>query len=708
MQTISKRAGSIVLFVAGIVASYTGGAQAVDMRYWFDHDTDRIQTIEVTPGQPITIPYNPDMRNVAVSINYQIKDESGNWTVTYRQYFTPAKSSDFKYMYTVDALEAKGLTGDRIEAECIPDGFHKMTLVEKQGLLLPRSAMFVKRSTLPDNLSVALTSTRNKFARTVTITKGQKQMACDVRGVDPGIYPMVATVTNPVSGELIAVSRTIADIQAPGGNTLSDMYYWLNDSISYVIRQDMGNKSIPLDMSTEVSIAKLNIPSIDNRLSIIDGVPYMAPKYRMAVAFRNSLLFMDDSIAQITDNSKLRKLKPLRLYGRGQIDTDVVKSDTCYWYSFDAQTGDVVDFSARIPCRVKLYDPTAVLLDSTIFSDDSKKLRSTIATPGTYYVQLSEIEQTRQIFSAKLRYIDGPTASNDMNQESGHSHEGIPIEWTGASQWSSTDRGISLTDQGVEMHVENNDGDRDPYVATKSALCRIFSGNTLSIKAKKYIEKVTLCVPEESDFTNPKIETSNGKISIDSVTNCIVWSGLSEQPELVFANKAGVDATVLPVSKVYVKISDLSSDDVKILDTEDSEPIDYAPFNVVWVWSEDTEPTSYALDEVMGMLVEDGCLIVHCGDSEYRHPIKKKIILTYEYMENSGIAPVENGPLINISANRIQFNSLPAMVGIYAISGLTYFEQQVSDPEFSYPFDRLSRGVYIIKVGSRITKILIQ
>ena len=656
MISIRKLVLSIIAIVA-ICASPVKSAstQISEMRYWFG--SGQPVTIKARAGEPLHIPYTPDRRDLVCVFNYQVKDIDGKWSVPHQHYFMPPKNSF---------------------------------------------------APIPDNLELTLTSYRGNVVKKKSILKSQKKTDIDVKNLDPGIYNMTGTLINPVNGDLIGVTNSFVDIKPVGGNTLKEIYYWLNDSLTFMSKLDMGNASIPIGKSVDLSIDSNDIPSLDNKLTVNNGVAEIAPNYKISVAFRNSSGFVADSTAWLTDNSRRRKLLPLWLEPSKQYDIELAERDTCYWYAFTAQTGDVVDFSARRPCRVKIYDPLAVLLDTALFTDKSKLLRSNISTSGTHYIQVSEIDPSKQIFSTMATYISGPTLVeiNKNKGNSGHTHEGVALSWEDAAEWKKNGEQIQLSKSNIDVSISKVEGFHEPYIAKKSNLCRVYPGNVVILKSKGYIEKAVLCVRNADGIVLPKITSPAGNVEIDSLTNCVIWSGISDRVELSLSQGQSDGDAMLPISRIFVKQSELSHNDV-VFDDDDLTDKDDSPFNMIYIWKQGEVLASHNISESSKICFDNDNLTVYSDNQTYSYSLESKLILTFEYFDNPGLSNVDDIK-IAVTDNNIIFNSLPAFVGIYSLNGYTYFADYVSDPDFTYPLDKLNSGIYIIKVGDKVSKIMIQ
>lgn len=628
-----------------------------NIRYWFDKEEPI--TISVQDGDPILIPYVRDRRDVVGVLNVQVSDVTGNWSVPHRYFFMPSGN--------IDRL-------------------------------------------LSDNMTLTLSSKSGNLEKQVTVGKSQTTADIDVSDLGSGFYNMTATIANSNNGGILGLLNSFVYINTIGGNSMEGIYYWLNDSLSQMSEHSLNKAPIPLEATVDIAIDSRNIPSLDNRLSIIDETPHIAPNYKINVAFSNTGGFVADTTAWITDNSRRQKLTPLWLEASRQHDTDSAKTDTCYWYAFNAQDGDVVDFSVRRPCRAKLYDPTAVLLDSAEFTDNNKVLRQTISSSGTHYIQISEIEKSRQTYSAMLEYIAGPTATEiaENNGEINHSHDGRLISWEKASEWQTIDNGILLNKGDISLSAFKAEGHRTPFIADKSTQLRIFPGNTMQLESKEYIERVIFCLKNDADLALSKIGSENGQIAVDSLNKCVTWSGLSGNPMLTVSYTLTDEDAILPITRAFVNFSDLSHNDV-VFENPDDFNYEHLPFNILHIWSGGELLSSHVISETSRLYFDSNALTVNNEGQTHLYPLESKLILTYEFSENTvATEDIEKDMTVIIRDNCIEFNSLPAFVGIYSVSGHTYFAKYISDTEFTYPIDKLSPGVYIIRVGDKISKMMIQ
>lgn len=627
-------------------------ARVCEMRYWFDNNEATV--IKATSGEPVHIPF--DITNSIIVFTYQVKDTEGNWSVPHRHYFEVPK--------------------------------------KKYGSIL-------------DNMTLSLKSKRGNLEKNISVKSDQSHIDIDVKDLDQGIYNITSALLNPNNGSVIALTNNFVNIKPFGDTSLKGIYYWLNDSISKMSECHVENGNLPISRIVNVPISSKGIPSFDNKLTIINGKPEIAPNYTLSVAFRNSTGFIVDSIAWITDNSRRHPLLPYMLENRMQHDNENAKNDTCYWYAFKAQKGDVIDFSARRPCIIKLYDPIAQLKDTVTFNDDCLSLRSDITTTGSHYIQVSEIETSRQIYSTLLKYIIGPTATeyNQNNGNSLHKHEGKLLNWKSLSEWREIDRGFQYTKDGVELIVANVDGNIEPYISGNTTLCRVYPKNSVQLNSKVYIEKAVFCVQNSTDLVLPKIECANGNLSIDSLTNCVEWTGLSDHVELTISSNPATENIVFPINCVYVTLSDLNREDV-IIDENDDLTANLYQFKTINIWSDGKLLATHSINEYSQLYIEENVLTVHCDNIKYSYPFEKNLILTYEMIDDS-VPDFSEDIEIEIKEEGIMFKSLPAFVSIYSVSGHNCFAKYVSDPDFMFPLESLSPGIYIIRVGNKISKIMI-
>lgn len=696
-----------ILIISGIICR----AEQVEIRYWFNQNSDNAGTVVYSSGTgSLNIPFQTEQAGRMNVLNIQVKNAAGLWSVPYRYQFLPPTDGKLNLAYGIDTGEINDLDDNNIDVSGVYSGVHQLYVIDKNMTIPPSTALIYKNSAGRQNLKLILSSIKNSVNKAMVISDSDSECLLDVSTMTPGIYPVNVTIADTVARSLVAMVNTNVEITAPSGNRLTDIYYWLNDSIDDLRRLELKDAKLPIAGNVDLALADLNIPSLDYHLSLDDdGQPFIAPTYDITLSFRNNYGFAVDSTSLITDNSKRVELHATQLSGSSQYDTDKWITDSCYWYQFNAIEGDNVSLSTRLRCKVKLYSPSTELVDTAIFNFKKLEIRKRLEETGTYYVQLSEIDQSRQEFSVLLTYLSGPSVNNHNQPEP--TYEGIPIEWQKASDWVNGDNLISYTTKGVKMTVDGSDGRYQPYVADNSRLCRVYTGNTIWFSSGgDYIEQITLCLPNIPDYEFPRITTPSGTVSVDTMANIVVWTGFSRIAEIkVDANS---DDVVLPLTKAYVKVSDLTENDIYLPDDNEYAGVDYTPYNIVRLWrqGEDEQEDSYAIESDTKITFENNELVIATGGKVYRHSMANKIILTFDYDSYVGLDETvvpDNYACVTINGDNIHVSGLPGMVGIYSPNGLTYYQDYVEDNELVYPISKLQPGIYIIVAGEKSIKILI-
>ncbi len=691
-----------------LLSSILCRADKIEFRYWFNQNSDNAQSITYTPGTgSISIPIQTDNNGPFNVLNIQVKNTDGVWSVPYRKIFNTPVIGNLELSCILDGREINVLEDDKIDVSDFYSGLHKLCIVGRKMAIPATTALFYKNSVQSDNLKLALSSYKNKVNKAIPINRTDTECFLDVEALTPGIYPVNISITDTVTGSLVAISCANVEIKPVSGNRLTDVYYWLNDSLHSHRDFKTGALAFPVTKSIELPLANWNIPSLDYHLSFIGGKPHIAPKYDLTLSFRNTYGFAADSTKLITDNSKRVELHAIGLNGSKQHDLDKWRTDSCYWYQFNAINGDNIMLSTRLRCKLKLYSPEAVLLDSAQFDLKNKELRKRLEATGTYYLQLSEIEQSRQEFSVLLTYLSGPSLNNQTQVEP--SYDGIPIEWKKATDWLTQDNQISITTKGLKMTVDGTRAQYKPHVTANSLICHTYKDNIIGFSSEGYIEKVTLCLPNVPDYIYPTITTPSGNIEIDTVFNTIVWTGFSHKAELCVAGKA--DETLIPLKKAYVKISEISESEITLNDDQDDYAgLTYDKYNLVRIWRSGIEEASYEINNKTKISFVDNELIIITGGKEYRHSTSNKLILTFEYKIITDIDKVktyDDSPEVRVYNENLLISGLPDYVEIFSISGIIHYQGYVNEREFTYPLSNLQTGVYIVRVGNKSTKILI-
>lgn len=689
-------------------------AEEYEVRYWFDEDISNAKYCSFDSGNNSFCIGTGDLHPRAVHrLNLQLKDTDGKWSVVYSHFINSTYLTTPDLAYSIDfggSPVSFSEHNSSIDLAKIQTGLHRLYVYDRNGNLPPCSSFFRKVPVQITNLLLTIESTREKLKKNKTVNTDQKELYVDVSDMPQGIYPITATLRNEADGSMLAASTSLADIRVNDGKNLKAIYYWLNDSAALMKKVAFPDAKPRYGYDGELAIADFDLNSNDDRLKIENEEPFVSPNYNIHIVTVNGSGFAIDSVMKITDNSKQQKLSAPLMQFNQQHDYGVVDPEDNYWTRFVGFANDKVTFKPRWDCKAKIYDCNANLIDTVTFNDTHRQFSLPVKDAGTCYIQLSNIKESSQIFSARL------TSKIDtvISEQERPAYDGILVDWNSADNWNTSPDMISYSKHDIDVYVSKNSGVM-PYVGERSNMCQAYEGNEIHFHSDELIDKVTLCLPEKSTADAPVVSTPAGEITIDTFENIIVWKGLANDAfiRLSRSRSAGEQEEMVTASlqfdKAYVNIFENDTYEQTSGKEEFPDDFNYIGYNTMRIWEKGTVIGQYRLENSTRITFSDSAVHIRTADGDFSHDIINRLIFTFSDDIITGMEKVgKEEPRLKITDSDIVISSLPNFVGIYAVDGKTLFADYVDSQIFSYPLDNLSRGIYIIKVGNTSTKIVIK
>ena len=705
--------GSIVALTTFLTVS----AEEFEARYWFDLDSDNCHTCTVnsSTGQ-LSIAVDQLSNKALHQLNFQIRKADGEWSTVYTQFFNVGCSSDLSLSYTFDGLASKyplDMSDPVLDVSAILDGLHRVCIADNNGYMTPGNQMFYKTSVPENNLMLVLSSTRDNVVKQLQVSSDDKGVSTiDVSDLQPGVYPVNMILRNTSNAQTIASVTSLINITSVGGDRISEIYYWLDDSTTHRKEIVINEGSLPFTYSEDIDVSEFNIPTSDCTMAMGNEGPVITPKFNLGVSVLTNNGFQADTTAYFTDNSKTGPVDAVTLKSGEQYDFGMVNPGQILWAKFPVQENDEIRFVPRWESSAKLFDNNAVPLDTLLFDSSNKDATFKATTTGMYYTQLYDIYENLQDFAVKMTYVNGPSSENAGGSFA--EYEGILVDWESADQWSGSESELRLDKNGIRLEALKMGSTLTPEVAERTNLCKTYQSNKLVFSSGQYIDKVTLCVPSECVI--PQIDAAEGSVTIDRDANIVVWEGLSNTVDLTVKKYRSSDMTdeisipELLLQKAYVRLSDID-DSVYVTESDQiPEDFDYVGYNCMRIWDNGNKVGEYSLNDKISMTFDNSLIRVMNNGVENTHEIKDHLIITYSNDPSvSGIdTPELAHPSVMITGEAMEFSGLPNFVGIYALDGRTIFQRYVDTPDFNYPLHDLVPGIYIVKVGNLTTKMLIK
>ncbi len=720
MRTDSRRLGRTVLSIMTVLMTlFPVSAQGLEARYWFDSDTASIRTCNISPGRQSLVVAADRLQDKPVNrIYFQVRKTDGEWSAIYTDHFYPCKESDFEFSYSFDALSTVNkldMANLNADVTSLNDGCHNICVFETNGKTIPFQALFLKKTYAYGDMMLMLSSTRDSVRIEAPVSGGGTTVNyVDVSALVPGIYPLKAILFNSSSRQVLATADAMTQIHPAGGNRVTEICYWLNDSVGHSKVIQVADGGIPLKYTSYLDVSDMSEPTSDYTMRIGDDGPEVTPNFNLCVGVRSNLGFRTDSVSYFRDNSKTENLKAVELRSGVQHDFGTLSTDTVLWAKFPVQSGDEIRFLPRWRSTGKFFDGSGLPIDTVNFNDAAPSVTLRSVTDGMYYAQLYDMDESIRDFSVKMSYLRGPSAVNPGTGQE-YDYEGVLIDWRSAKDWNKVGQDIVLNKKDVRIEVLKSSSDYQPAVAEKTNICRIMEDNRLVFATDGYMEKITLCVP--SGLGIPDVVSEEGTVEADSEHNVIVWEGLSNKVEMAVGKLRGVndsdDSVIseLLLEKAYVKLSGVDESMYSMESGADvPDDFEYTEFNRMRIWESGNNVGEYWLRDIDRVSFSDNSMIVAVNDTEYSHNIGGRLIVTYSLESYVGLenAADESAPAVRIADGNIVISHLPDFVGIYTVDGRTLFSRYVDEDTFTYPTESLATGIYIIKIGGSVTKMLIR
>lgn len=720
MQTNNWRLKKAVAFgIAVLITLVKVSAEDYEARYWFDLDTANVRTCTVSAGQKtLSVPVGQLPVKPINTINFQIRNAAGDWSAVYTSFFFGGRNKEMKLSYSFDNSETSyglDMTDPHADVSRLNDGLHRIMVYDSRCNTVPVNSMFVKKSYAGKNMTLLLQSPRDSVRISVPLADGMElSEEVDVSELQPGIYPFKAILVDKESKQVLAMTEPFVNVLSKGGNRVTGVYYWLNDSVSHSKFVPVADGNMPLRFDMDLDVSDLNEPTSDWSMEIRDGAPMVTPNFNISVGVMSNLGFRADSVSYIRDNSKTERLRAVDLKSGEQYDFGKVPHDTVLWAQFPVRPDDEIRFLPRWRSSGKFFDQDGTAVDTVKFDERKKDVRFKTEVAGMRYVQLYGIDESIRDYSVLMTYVSGPSFEENGGSAA-NEFEGIPVDWKTSNEWTTAGDDLLLTKNGIGVEVLKSTSDSRPSVNGKSNICRILKDNRLVIEADAYIEQITLCAAK--GYPIPELKASEGVAEIEHEKNIIVWKGLSKKVDFAVGKNSTTQSDTpelaheLLFEKAYVKLSEIDESMLTIDAVEElPEDFEYMTFNCLRIWDNGEKAGEYRIDDHTSLTFRDNTIVVSCDGKENAHEVRDRIILTYSHEDTpSQVGSIDDAePSVAIKDTQIVISGLPAFVGIYTVDGRTVYSAYVNDETFTYPLDGVVPGIYIIKVGDSVTKMLIR
>ena len=403
---------------------------ASKLRYWFDGDTDNMQSVSGTSGI-----YTLDVSSLEDGIHtlhYVVIDDRDMLSSTCSTVFlksiptveTPVATTASKLRYWFDGdtdnmQSVSGTTGIySLDVSSLEDGLHTIYYQitdNKDQLSSPVSSTFLKFDfpVAIDNKPVQVKNMRywldGNMSTMKTSDLANGIQVIDVSAVEPGIHTLYyqlvdenGSVSSPVSSVFLKYFDKSEDSEE---NLITRYGYWVNsntDSFRYVTLDNPTNSYKLIDLLT---VPKEMIRSAFFHFEVTDGKPMIYAKNVFHVRFHDAAGYFADSDKPFVDYSVSQQVVPVGELQHTQTFARVA-GNAIQWYSLNVERGDTVAFKTSQACSVQLFSPSGEEVYSASGSTSVSFGGCHTWEDGTYYLAIHDVTGSKSQMSLDYMHME--------------------------------------------------------------------------------------------------------------------------------------------------------------------------------------------------------------------------------------------------------------------------------------------------------------
>lgn len=393
-------------------------AQAFD--YWFDDDTDNLQTITSLSGtHMVDVSSLPNGLHL---LHCQVTGADGSiYGIDSRMFLTmnnmenlsnaTLNGAKLKYWFDEDASTlqvASGLSGTYLpEVSALDDGLHMIhwMVVAANGEVYSTSAdVFIKMEEILTDVTVLTTVSARGIAYWFDDDTDNKKTTNDLSGtytldvssLEDGLhlvhYYVVGEDDVPYGLTSKMFLKNEAQFAVHEPNRITKYTYWVNDaSIETVMLDGAAN---PYTLMTLLPLQTQPIRSSSFHFQMVDGVPMLYAKNDFHIRFYdaqgefvdnyidNERTFIDYAVSQqVQSVGELQATQTFDRMGESEIR----------WYTVHLERGDSVDFKTNKACSIQLFSPSGKEEYNASGARSVKWDGCHASETGTYFLALHDV-----------------------------------------------------------------------------------------------------------------------------------------------------------------------------------------------------------------------------------------------------------------------------------------------------------------------------
>ena len=404
------------------VPQYTGDLAPRSLIYWYDDETDHVQSMPMAQG--IQVLDAGALEDGLHTLHYQVVCSDGSLTSAYSSIFL-RMSKDFttgtarylRYWYDdqLTAQQVDAVSGVQLlDASALMQGLHTLhyQVADENGTLgAPLSAVFLKMDM--DGTQQVAKRQRYWFdddASTLfegDVTTGTQIL--DVSKLSLGLHTLhyqLADATGALSAPQTSVFIKMGEsLIADGKNGITGYMYWMNDRSKDNVRETLPQAVNPYQLVALLPTIKAPIRSNNYLFEITDGRPMMYARNDIHVRFYDAAGYWADDARSFIDYSVSRAVDDATPLDATQTFERPAENDV-KWFTFEAEKGDSIAFSSSQATSLQVFSPTSKEVYAASADQSVKFGGCHVWEDGTYYVAVHDVTGTKPNVTLDYMHMD--------------------------------------------------------------------------------------------------------------------------------------------------------------------------------------------------------------------------------------------------------------------------------------------------------------
>lgn len=404
------------------IAQYESELKPTSLLYWFDDETEEMQTISIQTGVQI-LDASVLMEGLH-TIHYQVVCSDGSLTSTYSSIFLRMNKDservgikELRYWFD-DEAQAKvveAISGvQMLDASGLPEGLHTLhyqVVDDTRAVGTPCSAVFLKMD-LDDSQQVAYRH-RYWFDEDLTTMKENEVTTgtqfLDATSLPKGLhtvhYQLIdggGKLSSPQSSVFVKFSDRVIE---SGKNTIIEYVYWMNDDTKESVHNVLPTPESPYHLMTLLPTIKAPIRTTDFVFEIKDGQPTMYAHNDFHIRFVDAAGYMVEEARSFTDYNVSQSVTDITPLETKQTFERPTKDDI-KWFTFETLYGDSIALKSNQPTSIQVFDATGKEVYATSADKSVRYGGCHLLTNGTCYVAVHDVTGTGNDITLDVQFID--------------------------------------------------------------------------------------------------------------------------------------------------------------------------------------------------------------------------------------------------------------------------------------------------------------